>query len=47
MSKPHSMEEHRHCGHDVEHSRDRATLILAVNMLFVHFSMIKDWDVPI
>lgn len=43
MSKIHSIEEHCHYGYDVKYDSDKATLILAANMLLVHNTFIKDW----
>ena len=39
------MEEHCHCGFEVNMVLIGATLILVINIKLVHFSMMKDWDV--
>ena len=43
------MEKHCHCGDAVIKSKtvmSGASLILFINILLIHFFMVKDWDIP-
>ena len=40
------MEEHCHCGHEIEYICDWRDFSPSRNMWLVYFSMMKDWDVP-